>query len=123
MAGRWRWLPLTAALALHLAVLYAPSPDAPSSGVPGQDKAVHVLVFALPTWAGLRAGLAARWFVPALLAHSAVSEIVQALALPERSGDGWDVLADAVGVAVGVLAFTTARRRSPRRRDAGQAPV
>lgn len=97
-------------LVVHLAVLYTPDPDVPGTGVPGLDKATHLLVFAALTWAGLRAGLAAGWFVPAVLAHAVVSELVQHHLLPGRAGDPWDVVADVVGVGLGVLAH---RRRRP----------
>lgn len=101
------------ALVVHLTVLYAPAPDVPGTGVPGVDKVTHVLVFATLTWAGLWAGLARRWFVPAVLAHAVVSELVQAHLLAGRAGDPWDAVADVVGVALGVLAHRRRRRPSP----------
>ncbi len=115
-----RWSPLIGALALNLAVLYTPDPDAPGDGVPGLDKVVHVTVFAALTWAGLHAGIAARWLVPAVLAHAVISELVQATALPARSGDPWDVVADAAGIALGALLHVLLdRSRRPARHHPG----
>lgn len=84
--------------------------------MPGADKAVHVGLFLLLTGtAVLRFG--ARPSVLALsLAYAAGSELVQAAALAERSGDAWDLLADGVGAAAGWrLARHGLRRLSPRR--------
>ncbi len=103
------------AVVLNLVVLLAPDPDAPGSGVPGLDKVVHAGVFALLTAAGLAVGLAARWFVPAVLAWAALSEVIQATLLPARSGDWRDLVADAVGVAVGVAAVRAVAARRARR--------
>jgi len=106
------------AVAVQLAVLYAPR--APSTGgVPGVDKAVHLAVFGLAAWTGLRAGVPGRVLVPLLLAHAVVSEALQHLVLPDRSGDPLDAVADATGVLLGaglaVLAGHRASRRLARR--------
>ena len=50
---------------------------------------------AAPVW--VAAGL--------FLAHAVVSEVIQGVAYPSRTGDPLDVLADAIGVMVGVGAF------------------
>lgn len=92
-----------AAVAVNLAVLYWPRPVAEGPDVPHLDKIAHVLVFAAVAWTGARAGLAARWLVPALLLHAVSSELAQAYLLPRRSGDAADVLADCVGVLAGIL--------------------
>lgn len=113
-----RWLALAAALAVNLVVLYAPDPGTPLTPVPGLDKAVHLTVFLALTLAGLRVGLARGWFLPAVLAHAVVSEVVQATVLPARSGDAWDLVADAAGIALGYLAH---RRWPVRLPPAGRA--
>jgi hypothetical protein len=86
-----------------LAVLYWPSALAAASrlDLPLADKAVHAAVFALVMW--LWAGRGRRiWLVAALLAANAgLSEVVQALWLPQRSGDLWDVIADLAGIGLG----------------------
>lgn len=107
---RWRVL-LAALLAVHLAVLYAPRAGGPEL-FPGIDKVVHVATFASVAWAGLRAGVPARWWVPLVSAHAVVSELAQHWLLPHRSGDPLDVLADLAGVALGVLAATRFGRAS-----------
>jgi hypothetical protein len=79
---------------------------------PAADKLVHLLLFAL---------LAAttRWrfgrVPPALLlvaAYAVVSEVVQGVALAERSGDPVDVVADLVGTGAGWLAAGRAMGRA-----------
>lgn len=96
------------AVLVQLVVLYDPSP-AGGGDIPFADKVVHALVFGMPValagWARLR------WvWVAALMAvHAPVSEIVQGLALPTRSGDPFDVAADLIGVVLGAL---VARRLS-----------
>jgi VanZ family protein len=84
-------------------VLFAPADDVPSDLPPGTDKVVHVVLFAVLTLTGRRAGLGAAALVPSLLAYAVLSEVAQGTLLPGRSADGWDVLADAVGVLLGVV--------------------
>ena len=100
---------------LSLYVLFWPAPAGSGVTVPGADKVVHAGLFLL------LAGTAALRFgaVPAVLVvvlgYAVGSEVVQALLLAERSGDAWDVLADAVGAAAG---WHLVRRRevvAPRR--------
>jgi VanZ family protein len=110
-----RWSAFVVALVLNAVVLLTPDPDAPGGGVPGLDKAVHAGIFALLTGTGLAAGLAARWFVPVVLAWAALSEVIQAALLPARSGDWRDLVADAVGVGIGVGIASGLARRARRR--------
>ena len=107
---RSRWL-LAAVVLAQLVVLYAPR--APSTGgVPGLDKVVHVLVFAVVAAVGLRARVP-RWVVLLLtVGHAPVSELVQATLLPGRSGDPLDLLADLAGCALG---WWVPRRPAPQR--------
>ena len=84
---------------VSLVVLFAPS--AGGAGIPGADKAVHLLLFAA-------LAATARWRFGALLpvllavaAYAPFSEFVQALALSGRSGDPLDVAADLTGAALG----------------------
>ncbi len=90
------------AVLLSLVVLFAPSADGTPT-FPGADKLVHLLLFAL------LAGTL-RWrFGPALVGlgivavYAVASELIQGFALPNRSGDPLDVVADLAGVAAGWL--------------------
>ena len=86
---------------LSVYVLFWPSPAGAGVPVPGADKLVHAGLFALlAATAALRFG-AARGVLVGVLAYAALSEGVQALLLAERSGDAYDLLADAVGALVG----------------------
>ena len=108
---------LAVAVAVQLVVLYSPS--APSDPLfPGSDKVVHVLVFAVPVTVALLAGGPLRLVVAVFAAHAVLSEVVQGAALPTRSGDALDVVADLVGVAVGVLGWVLVDRASGRRQAA-----
>jgi hypothetical protein len=101
--GSWRWLVLAVALVVNLALLYWPR--APGAGalddVLELDKLVHLATFASVSWAGLRAGLPARWWLPLLAGHAVMSEVLQHALLPYRSGDPFDAVADIVGVLAG----------------------
>lgn len=105
------------ALALLLNIgFYLPSlPEGtPGVGVPGLDKAVHLLVFALTVFAAGRV-LAPRkrfpmgWVVIVVFAHAVLIELVQLAVLPARSGDPADVLFDVVGIALGVALWAGER--------------
>lgn len=94
-------------------------PDAPSGvgGVsfPGMDKVFHLGVFALTVWAVGRVLAPERrfpmgWVAIAGLVHAVLIEVVQGALLPHRSMDGTDVLADSIGVALGVLGWWVERR-------------
>lgn len=91
------------AVAVNLAVLYWPRPVSEGPDIPHLDKVAHLLVFAAVAWTGARAGLLARWLVPALVLHAVTSELAQAYLLPRRSGDAADVLADCAGVLAGMV--------------------
>ncbi len=112
---RWAGPAFAAVGLLSLAVLFWPSPAGGGVAVPGADKAVHLGLFLLlAVTAALRFGAVVRVLVLAL-AYAAGSELVQASLLAERSGDAWDVLADAVGAAVGWL-FVRRRQGAARLR-------
>ncbi len=100
-AARRDWAVFAVAVLLQLVVLYAPSTAGPSAA--NADKLVHFAIFALVAWAGRRVGLPVVPLVVVLVAHALLSEVVQATLLDERSGDPWDVVADVIGIGVGVL--------------------
>ena len=102
------------AVLVQLVVLYAPSgPSAPP--FPGSDKLVHALVFLVPVAVALLAGLPPRLVVAVFAGHAVVSEVVQGALLPTRSGDPLDVVADLVGVGLGVLVWRLLVRLVGRR--------
>lgn len=103
-------------LVVHLVALYLPgSPEAGPSLVPHLDKLVHVLLFGGPAF--LLRRLTTRWWPVALVAlHAPASELVQHRLIPHRSGDPWDLVADLVGVALGVWLSRRADLRPGRPR-------
>jgi VanZ family protein len=94
----------------HLAALYWPRVEI-EGPVAWTDKVAHVLLFALPTLAGLLAGVRPAYVIAAFALHAPVSELAQHFLLPHRSGDAWDAVADAAGVVLGVTAFVVWRAR------------
>jgi len=105
---------LAVTVVVQLVVLYAPRAPAVSS-VPGLDKLVHAAVFGAVAWAATRCGVA-RWVVAVVLvAHAALSEVLQHTLLAHRSGDAVDALADTVGVGLGLLVATVLPARRPGR--------
>lgn len=102
----------------------------PEAGLfPGVDKVQHLLGFAVPVFLvlttrwwprpGRPAGLSRRSGIVVtvvFLAQALVSELVQGFFLLLRSGDPFDGLADALGVALGWAAFLFLTRTLGRRR-------
>lgn len=95
---RWFRIAFVLAFLVQCWALYVPRPPSVDSGLP-LDKVVHIGVFAVVTWLGLRAGW--RWVVPLMVVQAVVSELVQLYFLPSRGGDWWDLTADLLGVALG----------------------
>jgi hypothetical protein len=97
-------------LVVQLIVVYAP--DGPAGPhVIGLDKVIHVFIFAAPALVALMVGIRARWALGILALHAPVSELIQHLVLPHRSGDVLDVLADLGGVVLGGWAYLVWTRR------------
>ncbi len=123
---------LVVATAIAVAVqcygLYRPEGPPQPEWLPYADKFAHLLGFALPVllvlltvgWFGGAPSRTAVAIVTGGFAVQAVgSELVQAAFYPERSGDVLDVVADGVGIVLGVLAFRFCCSRGwPRRRPA-----
>jgi VanZ family protein len=112
---RWAfWLCLLAVLVLAL----VPAP--PAIITTGWDKTNHVLAFAVSALLGCVA-FARRtlWVLVGLLAFGGLIEVLQSFT-PTRTADWGDLLADAVGLALGCLlhhvlsSSTSAARRATR---------
>jgi len=93
---------LVVAVAVQLVVLYAPRAPA-AAALPGLDKLVHLAVFAAVALAARRCRLPPLPVGLVLAGHAVLSEVLQHVALPARSGDLRDVVADLTGVALGLL--------------------
>nr|WP_276611108.1 VanZ family protein [Kineococcus siccus] len=75
------------------------------------DKLVHAAVFGLLVVTGvLRLGRP-RAVLLAAVGYAVLSEVVQHVALPGRSGDPTDVVADVAGALLGLLLLRRLRRR------------
>jgi VanZ family protein len=106
--ARNRWLTLFAGLALlvHLVALYAPgSPDGALElpWLPGADKVVHLLIFAVPVYLFGRLTRRVGLVAGAFAVHAVVSELVQWRFVPYRDGDPLDALVDLIGIGLAVL--------------------
>ncbi|MGY1844232.1 VanZ family protein [Modestobacter sp. SYSU DS0875] len=101
---------LAVAVLVSLAVLFAPPSDVPDSP-PGVDKLVHLLLFAALAGSGRWAGIGRAVLAGALVLYAAVSELLQATDLVGRDASVADLLADVVGVVLGLAAWTAFTRR------------
>ncbi len=113
-----------AAVAAQLWGLYRVSGPPTTPWFPDVDKIEHALGFALPVVLILLARhvtgrsitrttivvVAAVFF-----AHAVISELIQGHFYRYRSGDPRDVVADTLGIALGVAAFRVVERRMPAR--------
>ena len=95
---------------LSLAVLFAPASDVPTAPA-GVDKLVHVGLFAALAVSGRWAGIGSGALAPMLLVYAAVSEVLQGLAVLDRSVSLADWVADAVGVLLGLALWAGLARR------------
>jgi len=96
---------------VSLAVLFAPASDVPSTP-PGVDKIVHASLFAALAVSGRWAGVARGVLAGALAAYAALSEVVQEMI--GRDATVGDLLADVVGLLLGLLVWEWAARRASR---------
>ena len=96
-------IPLAVTFVVALIVLFTPASGVPS-GFQHSDKIIHFVLFAALAYTSRMAGI--DWIRTALwvLAFAAISEVLQAILPLGRSGSLADALADAAGVAVGLVA-------------------
>lgn len=83
----------------------------------GSDKLVHIGVFAVPTAAGLLAGIHPAAVIAPQLIAAPTTEWLQEEFIVGRGGSGKDVAADLAGITLGVMvaAAVTWRRATPRK--------
>ncbi len=118
-APRWQaaWRACAVALAVVIAGLALTPTPPPMPGLPW-DKAQHALAFAALAVAGRLSAPAgprpAAWWLLGCVAYGAAIELAQ-MQVPGRSAEGADVLADAVGAVLGLVAAALARRLWPLR--------
>ncbi len=96
---------------VSLAVLFAPAADVPSAPA-GVDKIVHASLFAALALSGRWAGISRAVLAGSLAAYAAVSEVVQGMI--GRDAAVGDLIADVVGLLVGLLVWQWAGRRASR---------
>lgn len=97
------------ALVVSAVLLFAPSTPNEST-IPGSDKVVHFLIFAVLAVLGRRARLPLLPLVIGLAVYAVGSEVLQGLE-PDRDGTPTDALADLGGIAVGSVAYLLVARR------------
>jgi VanZ family protein len=96
---------------VSLAVLFAPSSDVPYAP-PGVDKIVHASLFVALALTGRWAGVAQAVLASVLVLYAAASEVIQGLI--GRDAAVGDLLADVVGVFLGLLLWHWLSRRTAR---------
>ena len=94
---------------LFIVISYLALSHAPPAGIStGWDKANHGLAFASLAFCGHMAGARRGWLLfMALLAYGGAIELLQ-MHIPNRDGDWHDLLADGVGIALGLLVSRSA---------------
>jgi VanZ family protein len=108
----WRALLATLLLAITWLALTSAPPRALDTG---WDKSNHLLAFGslafTATWALWPRPRQWGWLVLALLAYGVAIELAQGM-LPPRTADWRDVVADGMGIALGLLAAWPIARRA-----------
>jgi hypothetical protein len=96
---------------VSLAVLFAPAADVPSAP-PGVDKLVHAALFAALALSGRWAGCGAAALGGLLVGYAVVSELIQGFTPVARTASVADGVADALGIAIGLAAWSVLGRRT-----------
>jgi len=107
-------------------VMHIPKNKLPTVRVPGLDKTVHFICYGvlavLCAWSAVRGGaaLTGRWYgkwILVIAMYAVADEMLQGLAVVNRTPDLADWVADVAGVVVGfgVVGFMRARSPSGRR--------
>lgn len=110
------WLAITAQITATLALLW-PAPDLPELDVPMSDKWAHFLVFAVLFFLWAQAlsvknnrPLSSVKLFFALVFYGIIIEVIQDLWYVSRTGDLMDVMANTVGILLGLILFHLRRR-------------
>ncbi|WP_415973573.1 VanZ family protein [Rhodococcus sp. 077-4] len=98
-------IPLAVTFGVALIVLFTPASGVPS-GFEHSDKIIHGVLFAALAYTSRLAGIDWKRTALWVLGFAAVSEYLQAVLPLGRSGSVADALADAAGIAVGLVAAT-----------------
>lgn len=107
--------------ALMVATWAALRPASGADWFAGQDKAQHLAAYVFLYLAGRHSFPNAGWRLPAgLLAYGVGIELLQSLT-PDRTPSCADVVADALGLALGALLLMAAQRRRRMPRSEGVA--
>ncbi len=110
------------AVAGQLVGLYSPGSPEPSPDIPGLDKVIHLLIFFVPAWLLLRAGIARPVVIALFAAQALVSEYAQSRWIRNRGGDPLDALADFAGIGLGVWLTRSKTARAGRDSPTGPRP-
>lgn len=109
MEQRWEVYPFGGALVLSLISFLTPGPDLPA-GPAVSDKVEHAVIFAVLALTGRFAGFGAQRLFGWLIGYAVLSEVLQAALPIHRDGDWHDVVADTIGIVLGLgLAALVAR--------------
>jgi len=97
--------------AISAVMFFTPISSAESVGL-GADKVIHFFLFASLAVFGYRAYAHRRFYLfPSLFFYTLVSEYIQGRYVPFRSFDGYDIVADTVGLFAGIV-FIKIRNKS-----------
>lgn len=112
------WLAIAAQLSATAAMLW-PSPELPDVDVPMADKWAHFLVFGVLyfLWAlaiqSKRSKRASWVLVFALIFYGIIIELIQGYWYISRTGDLMDVVANSIGILLGLIAYNVKERYDP----------
>ena len=114
----WVWLAITAQIMVTVALLW-PAPDLPQTDVPMADKWAHFLVFSVLFYLWAQAlsvknqirRLSVK-LVIALIFYGTIIEVIQDSWSISRTGDFMDVLANTIGILMGLIVFNIKEKLS-----------
>lgn len=98
------WIPAALYYLVILGLSSIPAPQLPDTGVAFADKPAHMAVYTVLGFLLARTGASIPLTLGLGLLASLSDECYQSL-IPGRNPDPWDFVADAVGIAFGLLLF------------------